>query len=55
MQESVANGSASGFEDVELEEAQNDKAAAEKPIPSNAEMRSTLHRLGIGLEPRGFE
>ena len=40
---------------MELEEAENDEAAAEEPTPSNAEMRSILHRLRIGLERRGFE
>ena len=52
MQEIVANGSASGPEVAELEEAENDEAAAEEPTPS---MRSILHRLRIGLERRGFE
>ena len=55
MQEIVANSSASGPEIAELEEAENDEAAAEEPPPSNAEMRSILHRLRIGLERRGFE
>ena len=55
MQEIVANGSASGPEVVELKEAENDKAAAEEPTLSTAEMRSTLHHLQIGLERRGFE
>ena len=55
MQEIVANGSASGPEVGELEEAVNDEAAAEEPTPSNAEMRFILHRLQIGLERRGFK
>ena len=54
MQEIVANGSASGPEVAELEEAENDETAAEEPTPSTAEMRSILHHLKIGLERRGF-
>ena len=38
MQEIVANGSASGPEVAELEEAENDEAAAEEPTPFTAEM-----------------
>ena len=34
MQEIVANGFASGPEVAELEEAENDEAAAEEPTPS---------------------
>ena len=55
MQEIVANGSASGPEVAELEEAENDKTAAEELTPPNAEVRSILHRLQIGLERRGLE
>ena len=55
MQEIIANGSASGPEAAELEEAENDKTAAEEPTSSNAEVRFILHRLRIGLERRGFE
>ena len=55
MQEIVTNSSASGPEVAELKEAENDEAAAEEPTPSNAEMRSILHRLRIGLERRGFK
>ena len=54
-QEIVANSSASGPEVEELEEAENDEAAAEEPTQSNAEMRSILHRLRIELERRGFK
>ena len=54
-QEIVANGSASSPEVAELEEAKNNEAAAEKPTPSNTEMRFILHCLQIGLEHRGFE
>ena len=54
-QEIVANSSASGPEVAELEEAENDKAAADEPTPSKAEMRSILHRLRIELERRSFE
>ena len=55
MQEIVANGSASGPEVAELQEAESYKAAAEEPTPATAEMRSILHHLRIGLERRGFE
>ena len=55
MQEIVANGSASSPEVAELEEAENNEAAAEESTPSNVEMRSILHRLRIGLKSRGFE
>ena len=48
MQEIVANDSASGPEDAELEEAENDEAAAEEPTPSNAEMRSILTDCELG-------
>ena len=54
MQEIVANSCANGPEVAELE-AKNNEAAAEKPTPSTAEMRSILHCLRIGLERRGFE
>ena len=53
MQEIVANSCC--YEVAELEEAENDKAAAEELTPSNAEIRSILHRWRIGLERRGFE
>ena len=55
MQDIVANGSASGPEVAELEEAENNEAAAEEPTPSTAEMRSILHHLRIGMECRGFK
>ena len=55
MQGIVANSFASGPEVAELEGTENDEAAAEGPTPSNAEMRSILHRLRIRLELRGFE
>ena len=55
MQKIVANGSASGPEVAELEEAENDEAAAEESTPSTAEMRSILHHLRIRLERRGFK
>ena len=48
MQEIVSNSSASGPEVAELEEAENDEAAAEEPTPFNVEMRSILHRLRMG-------
>ena len=44
-QEIVANSSASSLEVAELEKVENDKATAEEPTPSNAKMRSILHRL----------